>query len=156
MSKLQEKIDLYTEEVKKLGLKIDTDLLASVTKGLGPSIYKVDAETVSSSDSKELETVKKNFLIKKMGLEDSPKLDEAIAKVVETLGSSNRNKYRALFYTLLVQDLGLESAYDNTQETVKKETKSKDVKKSTKEKEVVKEVVEEVKKEVVVEETKRM
>jgi len=161
MSKLQEKIDLYTEEVKKLGLKIDTDLLASVTKGLGPSIYKVDAETVSSSDSKELETVKKNFLIKKMGLEDSPKLDEAIAKVVETLGSSNRNKYRALFYTLLVQDLGLESKYDKEQEVVKKETKTKEVKKSTKVEEVVEEVkevvaAEEVKEVVVAEEVKEV
>ena len=126
MSKLQEKIDLYTEEVKKLGLKIDADLLASVAKGLGPSIYKTDSEKVSSSDSKELETVKKNFLIKKMGLEDSPKLDEAMAKAIETLGSSNRNKYRALFYTLLVQDLGLESKYDAVQVEVKKETKKKE------------------------------
>ncbi|MGB5362195.1 MAG: DUF2853 family protein [Aureibaculum sp.] len=73
MSKLQEKIELYTGEVEKLGIKIDANLLASVTKGLGPSIYKVDAEKVSSSDPKELETIKKNFLIKKFGLEDSPK-----------------------------------------------------------------------------------
>ena len=154
MSKLQEKIDLYTEEVKKLGLKIDTDLLARVAKGLGPSIYKTDSEKVSSSDSKELETVKKNFLIKKMGLEDSPKLDEAMAKAIETLGSSNRNKYRALFYTLLVQDLGLESKYDAGQVEVKKETKKKVVKKEVAAKEVVVEdVKEEVKpKEVVVEE----
>ena len=59
-----------------------------------------------------------------MGLEDSPKLDEAMAKAIETLGSSNRNKYRALFYTLLVQDLGLESKYDADQTEVKKETKN--------------------------------
>jgi len=145
MSKLQEKIDLYTEEVKKLGLKIDTDLLARVAKGLGPSIYKTDSEKVSSSDSKELETVKKNFLVKKMGLEDSPKLDEAISKAIETLGSSNRNKYRALFYTLLVQDLGLESNYDADQVEVKKETKKKEVKKEVVVEEVV---VEDVKEEV--------
>ena len=66
MSKLQEKIDQYTEEVNKLGLKLDTDLLASVTKGLGPSIYKADAEKVSSSDSKELETVKKELFNQKI------------------------------------------------------------------------------------------
>ena len=150
MSKLQEKIDLYTEEVKKLGLKIDTDLLARVAKGLGPSIYKTDSEKVSSSDSKELETVKKNFLIKKMGLEDSPKLDEAMAKAIETLGSSNRNKYRALFYTLLVQDLGLESKYDADQTEVKKETKKKEVKKEVVAEEVV--AAEDVKEKVVVKE----
>ena len=147
MSKLQEKIDLYTEEVNKLGLKIDTDLLANVAKGLGPSIYKTDSEKVSSSDSKELETVKKNFLIKKMGLEDSPKLDEAIAKTIEILGSSNRNKYRALFYTILVQELGLESNYASDKDEEKKVAK--------KEKVVTKEIKEEsVKKDTVVADVK--
>ena len=147
MSKLQEKIDLYTEEVNKLGLKIDTDLLANVAKGLGPSIYKTDSEKVSSSDSKELETVKKNFLIKKMGLEDSPKLDEAIAKTIEILGSSNRNKYRALFYTILVQELGLESNYATDKAEEKKVAK--------KEKVVTKEIKEEsVKKDTVVADVK--
>ena len=58
MSKLQEKIELYTSEAEKLGLGLNADLLAAVTKGLGPSIYKEDAEKVSSSDKKELETVK--------------------------------------------------------------------------------------------------
>ncbi len=125
MSKLQEKIDLYTAQVDKLGLKIDKALLANVTKGLGPSIYKVDSEKVSSSDPKELETIKKNYLIKKLGQEDSEKLDEAIAKAIETIGSSNRNKYRAIFYSLLVEELGLQSFYENTD---KKEDKEETVK----------------------------
>ena len=127
MSKLQEKIDLYTAEVEKHGIKIDTNLLATVTKGLGPSIYKADSEKVSSSDSKELETVKKNFLIKKLGQEDSAKLDDAIAKAIETIGSSNRNKYRAIFYTILVEELGLQSFYETSEkEEVKEETKEEE------------------------------
>jgi len=112
MSKLQEKIDLYTSEAEKLGIAIDADLFKNVAKGLGPSIYKEDAELVSSSNKSELETIKKNFLIKKLGQEDSEKLDEAIQKVIDTLGSSNRRKYRALFYYLLVKELGAESAYE--------------------------------------------
>ena len=111
MSKLDEKIAQYTAEMKKLDLKCDADLLAKVTKGLGPSIYKADAETVSGSDPKELATVKKNFLMKKLGLADSPKLDAAIATVIEKVGKSNRNKYRAIVYYLLVKELGQESAY---------------------------------------------
>ncbi len=128
MSKLQEKIDFYTAEVEKLGIKIDTTLLAKVTKGLGPSIYRADAETVSSSDEKELATVKKNFLIKKLGLEDSPKLDEAIAKTVETIGSSNRNKYRAIFYTLLVEAFSKQDVYgdDAPVKEAKKEAPKKE------------------------------
>ena len=111
MSKLDEKIALYQAEMKKLGLKCDADLLAAVTKGLGPSIYKADAETVSGSSKSELETVKKNFLMKKLGLADGPKLDDAIATVIDKVGKSNRNKYRAIVYYLLVKELGQESAY---------------------------------------------
>lgn len=111
MSKLDEKIALYQSEMKKLGISFDADLLTKVTKGLGPSIYKADAETVSGSDEKELETVKNNFLIKKLGLSDDAKSDNAIAAVIDKLGKSNRNKYRAIFYYLLVKELGQESKY---------------------------------------------
>ncbi|MGV6846410.1 MAG: DUF2853 family protein [Lutibacter sp.] len=111
MSKFDEKVAQYQESMKKLGLKFDADLLTKVTKGLGPSIYKKDAETVSGSDEKELATVKKNFLMKKLGLADSPKLDKAIDAVMEKMGKSNRNKYRAIVYYLLVKELGQESKY---------------------------------------------
>ena len=91
MSKLQEKIELYTEAAGKLGIELNADLFKLVTKGLGPSIYKEDSELVSSSNKDELETVKKNFLIKKLGLEHNEEVfDAAIAKVIETLGSSNK------------------------------------------------------------------
>ena len=43
-------------------------------------------------DEKEKETVKKNFLIKKLGMQDSPLLDATIEKVLERMGKSNRNK----------------------------------------------------------------
>ena len=118
MSKLQEKIDLYTSEVEKLELGVDLELLAAVTKGLGPSIYNVDAEKVSSSDKKELETVKKNFLIKKLGLKDSPELDASIEVVIEKIGKSNRNKYRAIFYSLLVEELGMQAIYAEDEEKI--------------------------------------
>tara|TARA_R110001583_G_scaffold145635_2_gene297590 strand:- start:21690 stop:22025 length:336 start_codon:yes stop_codon:yes gene_type:complete len=111
MSKFDEKLALYQGEMKKLGISFDADLLTKVTKGLGPSIYKADAETVSGSDKKELETVKKNFLLKKLGLSDGPKLDNALDAVIEKVGKSNRNKYRAIVYYLLVKELGQESKY---------------------------------------------
>ena len=136
MSKLQEKIDQYTEEAEKLGISIEADLFKLVAKGLGPSIYKDDAELVSSSNKAELETIKKNFLIKKLGQEDSEKLDEAIQKVVDILGSGNRRKYRALFYYLLVKELGAESVYDVADEAEaeeEKETEEKKVKAEAKE-----------------------
>ncbi|CAA0156901.1 conserved hypothetical protein [Tenacibaculum maritimum] len=111
MSKFDEKVALYKNFMDDKNMSFDADLLKAVTKGLGPSIYKRDAETVSGSDPKELETVKKNFLIKKLGLSDSPKLDYAIAKVVDKIGKSERSKYRAVVYYLLVKEFNKESVY---------------------------------------------
>jgi hypothetical protein len=113
MSKFDEALETYQKEMKDtLGIKnIDTGLLQAVTKGLGPSIYREDASKVSCSDKEELERVKKNFLIKKLGLKDGAELDDAIKEVCEKFGSSNRRKYRAIFYYLLTQKFGKESIY---------------------------------------------
>ena len=154
MSKLQEKIDLYTESAEKLSIAIEADLFKLVTKGLGPSIYKDDSELVSSSNQAELETVKKNFLIKKLGLEkDDAELDAVIQKVIDTLGSGNKKKYRALFYYLLVKETGKESVYDVIEkeatetEVVEKEKKAETAVKKEKvmEEKVVDKTVEVVK-----------
>jgi hypothetical protein len=90
---------------------VDETLLTAITKSLGPSIYNDDSSRVSCSDQTELDRVKKNFLIGKLGLEDGPELDAAMQTVCEQMGSSNRNKFRAIFYYLLVKNLGLESKF---------------------------------------------
>ena len=58
-----------------------------------------------------MDRVKNNFLIKKLGLSDGPALDAAIGEVAEKLGKSNRNKYRAMVYYLLVKKFGKESVF---------------------------------------------
>ena len=112
MSKREELIAKYAGDIeKKCGMKPDMKLLTAVTIGCGPSIYNKDAATVSAGDKKELERVKKNFLIKKLGLKDTPKLDEGIQAVIDTYGRSNRTKYRAVFYYLLVKQFRKGSVY---------------------------------------------
>lgn len=112
MSQFDEKVALYAAELKdKAGVSADMDLLKAVSKGLGPSIYNEDSSRVSCSDPAELGRVKTNFLIKKLGLTDSDELDAAIKAVCEQLGSSNRNKYRGMFYYLLTVKFGKESIY---------------------------------------------
>jgi Protein of unknown function (DUF2853) len=111
MSKFDEAIVTYQGELSKLGISIDATLLTAVAKGLGPSIYNADSSKVSSTDPEELARVKNNYLIGKLGLTDGPDLDDAIKAVVDQLGSSNRNKYRAMFYALLAMKLGKESFY---------------------------------------------
>ncbi|MGJ8744783.1 DUF2853 family protein [Polaribacter sp.] len=111
MSKFDEKVALYKKFMEDRNLSVNAELLTAVTKGLGPSIYKVDAETVSGSDAKELGTVKNNFLIKKLGLADSDALDAGINEVMEEIGKSERKKYRAVVYYMLMKKFNKESVY---------------------------------------------
>ena len=112
MSKFQECLDTFDKEFKKLGIKYDAKLLAKVAKSCGPSLYNKDSSKVSATDKKEMERVRKNFLIKKLGLKDTPKLDEGIQAVIEQIGKSNRNKYRAMFYYLLVKKFRKSKVFD--------------------------------------------
>lgn len=112
MSKREELIQKYANDLKtKCNVQPDMDLLKKVTIGCGPSIYDNDASTVSGTDSSEIETVRKNFLINRLGLSDFPKLDAGINKVLDLYGKSNRNKYRAVVYYLLTKHFGKESMY---------------------------------------------
>ena len=112
MGKRDDLIAKYAEDLRdKCGADPDMDLLTKVTIGCGPSIYNADAATVAGSQPSELETVRKSFLIKKLGMTDGPELMEAIHSVIETYGRSERNKYRAVIYYLLVKHFGKESVY---------------------------------------------
>jgi hypothetical protein len=86
--------------------------LTKVTIGCGPSIYNADSATVAGSQQSELDTVKNNFLIKKLGLTDGADLDAGIDAVMEKYGRSNRNKYRAVVYYLLTVHFKKESVYN--------------------------------------------
>lgn len=112
MSKRDELVGRYIDEVRsKIGEEPDVDLIRKVAIGCGPSIYNRDSATVATSQPKEMETIKNNFLIRKLGLSDGPKLQEGIDAVIEKYGRANTNKYRAVFYYLLVRHFGKESVY---------------------------------------------
>lgn len=103
----------YAKDLKeKFGVEADMDLLTKVAIALGPSIYNPDSSTVSGSDVSEIERVKTNFLIKKLGLSDTAALDEGIAKIMEQYGKTNRTKYRVVVYYLLTKHFGKESIYN--------------------------------------------
>jgi len=105
MSKKEAEIAKCHKAMDKLGVKYDAKAFANVFTACGPSVYRTDASKVSSSDEKELNTVKKGFIAKKLGITDEAKADKAIASVVETFGKSNKNKHRAIFYYLLAKEL---------------------------------------------------
>ncbi|MGB7269878.1 MAG: DUF2853 family protein [Albidovulum sp.] len=112
MGKRDELIAKYADDLKnKCKMNPDMALLTKVTIGCGPAIYNADAATVAAGQPAEIETVKNNFLIKKLGLKDGPQLSDAIDSVLETYGKSERNKYRAVVYYMLTKHFGKEAVY---------------------------------------------
>ena len=112
MGKREEKIASLIKSAAELGLNISDDLMTKVAIGAGPSLYNNDASSVACTQEAELETVKNNFLKKKLGLtNDDAELDAAIQDVCTQLGSSNRNKQRVHFYALLTMKFQKESVY---------------------------------------------
>ena len=110
MSKFDEAMDKYRKTMSDLGVKYDDALLTKVAKGLGPSIYNVDSSLVSATDQAELDRVKANYLIKKLGLKDDASLDAAIKDVMAQM-KDIRQKPRAVVYYLLAVKLGQSKFY---------------------------------------------
>jgi hypothetical protein len=113
MNQREAKIQAMVEEAKRLGLDLSEELIEKVVIGLGPSVYKKSSELVSCSQAKELETIRENFLKKKLGLTLGDEvLDSAIKEVCEILGVSNRAKKRVHFYALLAKKFNKEDVYN--------------------------------------------
>ena len=106
MSKLDELVTKYVADLNEIGAKVDEDLLRAVAKSQGPSIYLPDASLVSCSDQTELDRVKANFLVGKLGRSDDAANQAACDAVCKQYAGSNR-KHRVVFYYLLLQQLGI-------------------------------------------------
>ena len=112
MGKRDDLIAKYADDLKnKCGMAPDMDLLTKVTIGCGPAIYNDDASTVAASDTEELNRIRENFLMKKLGLPDNDSLMGGIQEVIRIYGRENRNKYRAVVYYMLVKHFGKEALY---------------------------------------------
>ena len=111
MSKFDSVMDRCAKQMKEQKIAIDRPLLEAIGKSLGPSLYNRDASLVAAGQKSELETIKKKYLMGKLGCPEGPELDKAIAKAVTKIGKSRRNKMRPVFYYLLVKELGKESVY---------------------------------------------
>ena len=110
MSKFEEKVTAYEAALDKMDKKGDKELLRKVTKGLGPSIYNNDSNKVACSDKAELQRVVDNFCKKKLGMTDEAKAMNAVQAVCQKY--TERSKHRAVFYYMLVKELGMESHYN--------------------------------------------
>jgi hypothetical protein len=109
MSKIDELVEKYAKDVDGLGMKPDKNLLRAIAKGCGPSIYRPDSALVAASNKDEVARVKQNFCIKKLGIKDTPKLDEGLSEVLKSYKS--RRKQRVVVYYLLVKRFKKGSVY---------------------------------------------
>lgn len=112
MNQREKLIVKYAEDLRvKFSIEPDMDLLIKVTIGCGPAIYNRDSAMVSSSEIKELERIKTNFLIKKLGLDPEIDFDSAINEIMKAYGRTHRTKYRVVVYYLLTKHFKKESVY---------------------------------------------
>ena len=111
MGKFDDAVAAAKAQMKQQKIPLNEELLNAVAKSMGPSLYRPDARLVATSQKSELETIRKNFLIKKLGCADDAKLDRALAKATTKLGSSNRHKLRSVYYYVLVRELKKEDVF---------------------------------------------
>lgn len=111
MATYEEAYTTFTQEMNEIGMHHHDDLYHAILESLGDSINDKDANLVACSDKKELDEVKKDFLIGKLGMEDSPRLDEVLEEVCGAMGKSNRTKHRATFYYLCTAILKREHVF---------------------------------------------
>jgi len=112
MGKRDDLIEKYAADLKtKCDIDADMDLLRKVTIACGPSIYNRDSSTISGGSATEMETVRTNFVMKKLGIEDAGKAMDGVHAAIEKYGKSNRTKYRAVLYYLLTKHFGKESVF---------------------------------------------
>ncbi|QCI65785.1 DUF2853 family protein [Phreatobacter stygius] len=90
----------WLADVKKYAPKANEAAVTGIVKYLGIALRNRDSSLVSFTDAKEVDRVKQNFAIKKLGLTDEKAIDAAIAQVHEAL-KADKTKNRVTVYYLL-------------------------------------------------------
>ena len=109
MSELEEKLAKFKanaeEQLAAAGeTNIDDSLLSNLVDNLKLVIDNQDARSVAGSDPSEMETVRANFVVKKLGIDDKEKGAAAVSAVAEKMSGSHI-KNRAAFYYLVQKAL---------------------------------------------------
>ena len=100
----------HLEDVKKFAKKpVNEKAVEGLAKTYRLVLSKPDTRYVACSDKAERETVRKNFLEKKLGL-SGDELDASI-KTVCTAMKASRSKSRLTFYYLLAEHHGKLGAF---------------------------------------------
>jgi hypothetical protein len=94
----------YLADVKKYDAGANPDVVNKIVKHLGIALRNRDSSLVSASDKKELDRVRDNWAVKKLGV-DAEKAEAAVAATAKDL-AADRSKSRVTFYYLVAKHLG--------------------------------------------------
>ncbi len=103
-------IEKSTAQLKEIGVKVNDTLIEKIVKRLGIANQSVDASHVAATDPSEVERLKKNFVIKKLGQADNAATDTAISDVLTKM-KPHKMKQRGAVYYLLTVHFGKEDVY---------------------------------------------
>jgi hypothetical protein len=91
----------YFPDVQKYAANATPADVAAIVRYCGIALKKPDSSMVSTSDPKEMATVRDGFAAKKLGL--SPEAADAGIKIVIEKMKGDRTKSRVTFYYLLAE-----------------------------------------------------
>ncbi|MEO9338090.1 DUF2853 family protein [Mesorhizobium sp. SB112] len=94
----------YLADVKKYDAGANPDVVNKIVKHLGIALRNRDSSLVSATDKKELDRVRDNWGVKKLGV-DAAKAEVAVAATAKDL-AADRTKSRVTFYYLVAKHLG--------------------------------------------------
>lgn len=106
----EKNIEKTAAQLKEIGVEVNEQLVEKIVKRLGIANQSVDASHVAAGDPTEVDRLKKNFVLKKLGQEDNEATDKAIADVLVQM-KPHRMKQRGAVYYLLTKHFGKEDVY---------------------------------------------
>ncbi len=109
---MQKRFDASKSQLQELWIEVSDENLMKIVNRMKTVIWNRDAMLVSGTDKNELETVWRNFVQKRLWVENADEWMTAIKEVAEQM-SQFRNKERCGFYYLLANKFWkLDSLYE--------------------------------------------
>ena len=94
----------HVSDIRKYSANVNEAAVAAIVKYCGIALRNADSSLVSTSDEKELATVRDGFAAKKLGLGPGA-ADAGLEQVAEKMKAA-RQKSRVTFYYLLAEATG--------------------------------------------------
>ena len=108
---MYDKAQPFYDKLVEMGYSVNEACLEKITKSLAGILWDPDAAYVAATDPSEMETVQKNFVEAKLGV-DSEQAKTIVAAVAEKMKGMNK-KPRVVFYYLCCDELGCCDDYAN-------------------------------------------